>query len=140
MTGGRKGFIYVVLTVLGLGTTSVSFAQEDGHLAGAAAMVSAGDSLRCSYLFEESLDAYEKALTFVHEDSETSTDSIFRLTVKDRMLMAENGRNMKDFVDIPDVVARQKFSLQDFFLHYPLEDRSWRPLPNQLDSACSVLH
>ena len=137
MTGGRKGFIYVVLTVLGLGTTSVSFAQEDGHLAGAAAMVSAGDSLRCSYLFEESLDAYEKALTFVHEDSETSTDSIFRLTVKDRMLMSENGRNMKDFVDIPDVVARQKFSLQDFFLHYPLEDRSWRPLPNQLDSACS---
>lgn len=137
MAAGHKGFIYLLLAVLVLGTAPVSYAQEAERLSEAAALVSAGDSLRCSYLFEEALDAYEKALTFVNATSETSTDSIFGLTVKDRILMAENGINMKDFVDIPDVVARHKFSLQDFYLHYPLEDRSWRPLPNQLDSACS---
>jgi hypothetical protein len=41
---------------------------------------------------------------------------------------------MMSFADSPSVVAKHKFSLDEFFLYYPLQDRSWRPVPNQLDS------
>ena len=33
------------------------------------------------------------------------------------------------------MIARHTFSLDDFYLFYPLEDSSWVPVPNQLDTA-----
>lgn len=130
-----NGFIYLILTLFGLGVSLASYAQEDSRLSRAAAQVASGDSLRCIYRFEESLAAYEKALEMTQDLSYTSSDSVFRLSVEDKVLMSENGRSMMGFVDEPDVVARQKFSLEDFFLFYPLEDRLWRPVPNRLDSS-----
>lgn len=95
-------------------------------------LVALGDSLRCEYRFEESVSAYSKALEMVTTGQ--VKDSSLILTISDKILLSENGRSMTGFVYIPSVVARHKFSKEDFFLYYPLKDRSWRKAPNQLDT------
>ena len=89
-----------------------------------------GDRLRETYRFIEAIDAYTEAL----QDSENANDSLLQSGIRDKLLLAENGLNMTGFVYKPAVVARHMFSLNDFFLYYPLKDRSWRPSPNILDS------
>ena len=94
-----------------------------------------GDMLHAQYDFEKALESYEQALEII----ESEADSLRLLTLKDKMLLSENGRNMSGFTYSPSVVAKHKFSLDDFYLYYPLEDRSWREAPNQLDSTASSL-
>lgn len=97
-------------------------------------LLSAGDSLRKEYRFEESLSVYSKALE-IASDTLLVQDSTLAMAVSDRVLLSENGRNMTGFVYTPSVVAKHMFSKEDFFLYYPLKDRSWRKTPNQLDSV-----
>ena len=92
-----------------------------------ARMLQMADSLRESYRFHKALNFYEKARA-------ASKDSSFFETVDDRIILAQNAISMMDYCSHPVVVAKQRFSLKDFFLFYPLEDKSWRRLPNQLDS------
>ena len=94
-----------------------------------------GDSLREKYRFEDASDAYLSASEMLVDSLMTAEDSLLRLDISDRLIMAENGLNMMDFVYVPDVVARHRFSIDDFFLYYPMEDASWRKIPCQLDSA-----
>lgn len=94
-----------------------------------------GDDLRMKYRFEEALDAYESASEAFVDSLVTLDDSLLKIDISDRMLMAENGLSMMDYVYVPDVVARHKFSVEDFFLYYPLEDGAWRSVPCQLDSS-----
>lgn len=117
--------IYSILSMflLSFGLTS-SAQQVEG-------LVNKGDNLKNRYRFEEALESYRMAL----ETAEQQSDSIMARIIDDRILMAENGRSMTAFAYSPKVVARHKFSIEDFYLYYPLEDRSWRPLPNVLDSA-----
>jgi hypothetical protein len=96
-----------------------------------------GDSLRSIYRFDESVSFYEKALSMTEDTLNYAGDSLLRLELQDKILMSENGRNMAGFVDVPNVLARRKFSLEDFFLYYPLQNGSWRAVPNQLDSSDS---
>ena len=93
----------------------------------------AGDSLRNLYRFEESLLAYDLAMDAAIADSLESVAHI-----QERMHCSENGKNMMSFVDTPVVEAKHKFSISDFFLFYPLPDKSWRRTPNQLDSLGGV--
>lgn len=97
-----------------------------------------GDSLREKYRFEEAADAYMSASESFVDSLMTADDSLLKLDISDRLLMAENGLSMMDFVYDPSVLARHMFSLDDFFLYYPLPDRSWRQVPCQLDSASHV--
>ena len=97
-------------------------------------LLSRGDSLRRAYCFEKSLDAYAEALDVASDTTLAPTDTSLVMMISDRILLSENGRNMTGFVYQPTVVARHKFSKEDFFLYYPLKDRSWRAVPNQLDS------
>ena len=97
-------------------------------------LVSLGDSLRQAYRFEESLAAYAEAMDAASDTTLAGVDSTVVLMVSDRILLSENGRNMTGFVYEPPVLAKHKFSKDDFFLYYPLQDRSWREVPNQLDS------
>lgn len=83
-----------------------------------------GDKLREQYRFEEAIEAYESV-----------DDTLLKAEVSDRILMAENGLSMMDFVYVPTVVARHRFPIEDFFLYYPLPDGRWRETPNQLDST-----
>ena len=93
-----------------------------------------GDLLRGRYRFEESLEPYTRALEISRDSVFMLTDSLVHQTVSDRILMSENGRNMASYAYDPVVVARHRFSLEDFFLYYPLPDKSWRKTPNQLDT------
>ena len=93
-----------------------------------------GDSLRQNYMFDESVSIYNDALRVLGDSLRTHQDSILKLKISDRMLLSENGRNMMRFVYSPTVLAKHKFSMEDFFLYYPLKDRSWREVPAQLDS------
>ncbi len=61
-----------------------------------------------------------------------SGDSLEFAAVESELLLCENGMNMSRYVAEPQVVARQMFSLSDFFLWYPLPDRSWTELPDSV--------
>ena len=93
-----------------------------------------GDSLREAYRFDEALEVYGDAMAML-PDSITMDDSLLKMDISDRLLMAENGRSMMDFVYKPHVIARHRFSIEEFFLYYPLPDNSWRSLPCQIDST-----
>lgn len=94
-----------------------------------------GDSLREKYRFEEASEAYLSASEMFVDSLMTTDDSLLKLDISDRLLMAENGLSMMDFVYTPDVIARHKFSIEDFYLYYPLADGVWRQVPCQLDST-----
>ena len=85
------------------------------------------DSLRMEYRFGEAVAAYREAIA-------STADSVARLEIAERLLLAENGENMAGFVSDPVVVARHRFHIDDFFLYYPLADSSWVAVPNQLDT------
>ena len=93
-----------------------------------------GDGLRGIYRFEEAAEAYRSASSMLVDSLMTADDSLLRMDISDRALMAENGSSMMDFVYVPDVVARHKFPISEFFLYYPLTEGAWRPVPSQLDS------
>jgi len=126
-----KFFLNISLLILLFGGVTDVYAQE----ASGNGLVSRGDSLRAAYRFKEAADAYSAALEAVGDSTVRVEDSLFRLMVSDKVLLAENGMSMSGFVYKPSVVAKHKFALEDFFLYYPLKDRSWRATPNQLDSV-----
>ena len=133
----RKLNIYIHLISLTL-LMSVSVlvgAQEPDRSLRLKSLMEKGDSLRIAYRFDESLNAYEAALELAGSELYASEDSLLRFDIQDKVLMSENGRSMMGFVDIPNVVARRRFSIDEFFLYYPLQDSSWRCVPNQLDSS-----
>lgn len=98
-------------------------------------LVHKGDSLRLQYRFEDAADAYLSASEMLVDSLLTQEDSLFKLDVSDRILMAENGLSMMDYVYVPNVVARHRFSIDDFYLYYPLAEGVWRPSPSQLDTV-----
>ena len=96
-------------------------------------LVFQGDMHHARYDFDKALEAYERAMEILEQEA----DTLGMLSLKDKMLLSENGRNMSGFAYSPFVVAKHRFSLGEFFLYYPLQDRSWRTVPNQLDSTAS---
>ena len=124
-----KFSFYIILMSFSASVLDVS-AQE--HKADS--LVREADKFHAAYDFGKAVDAYEDALEIL-SDSTVAYDSLKLLAVKDKLLLSENGRNMSSFVYEPVVVARHEFGIEDFFLYYPLPDRSWRPVPNQLDSS-----
>lgn len=135
MSGKLKIYIHLLLLGFGLAVPLAVGAQNPDLASKVRVLIEKGDEYRSSYRFNQSLDAYKDALQLVENEEYAALDSTFTLEIQDKILMSENGRSMMGFVDIPHVVARQKFSIEDFFLHYPLKDSSWRQVPNQLDSV-----
>ena len=90
-------------------------------------LLQTADSLRTEYRFREAADVLGDAMRM-------TADTLVRQRIEDRLLQVQNGLNMLGYCSQPVVVARQRFSLDDFFLFYPLEDGGWRPVPNMLDS------
>ena len=86
------------------------------------------DSLRRAYRFSDAMALYRRA-------ADAATSPADKLSCEDRLVQARNGRNMMDFCSFPKVVARQRFSLQDFYLFYPLKGGSWRKTPNPFDDS-----
>lgn len=80
-----------------------------------------------AYEFTEAINTYRLAQT-------RTRDSLTRSNIEEFIIQSVNGRNMADFCYKPRVVARRRFSVDDFFLYYPLPDSTWVPTPNELDS------
>lgn len=95
-------------------------------------LVRLGDSLHARYRFEEACGAYREAMDILGDGA---ADPTLLETVAGKLLLSENGVGMAEFAYTPKVLDRRKFSIDDFFLYYPLPDKSWRMLPNQLDSS-----
>lgn len=87
-----------------------------------------GDSLQRAYRFQEALTEYFSIPA-------ASLSAADRQVLERRIEAAQNALGMTDFCADPHVVARQRFSRDDFFLYYPLKAQSWHPSPNPLDSA-----
>lgn len=86
------------------------------------------DSLRLAYDFEGAVELCE------NEMSNTS-DSLELAMWDSSLILAQNGMSMTDYCYEPDVVAKVKLGIDDFYLFYPMENGAWRKLPNQLDSS-----
>ncbi len=123
-----KCFFYILLVAVFPGKLSAQMNEADS-------LVRAGDGMHTAYDFDKAVIAYERALAILEDTLSVSHDSLKILSVRDKILLSENGRTMSDFTYSPVVVARHKFGIDDFFLYYPLPDRSWRPVPNRLDSS-----
>ncbi len=85
------------------------------------------DSLTRKYRFAEAVSLYSEAKELA--------DSVQSAAIDEVMATVQNGESMTAFCSTPVCLARQKFPIRDFFLYYPLEDKSWHPTPNQLDST-----
>lgn len=124
ITNGKKFKFFIFLFFLSLGGTV--FAQS--HRLDS--LLRAADSLRAAYFFDKSIDLYNQAC-------DIEADSLKRVLIGDRRLLSENGRNMSEYVYSPTVIAKQKFSIDDFFLYYPLPDSCWHPSPVYVDSLAA---
>ena len=93
----------------------------------AADYLSEGDSLHRSYRFEQALQAYETGAGMA--------DAALEATFRDRRRAVLSALALADVCTSPRVVARQRFSREDFYLFYPLRSQSWRTCPNILDSS-----
>lgn len=90
-------------------------------------LLAEADSLRLSYDFPRAVEVYQRALG-------ASVDSVQTQLIADAMTLGQNGLNMMNYCSHPVVVARKTVPLDEFFLYYPMEDRSWRRTPNVLDA------
>ena len=84
------------------------------------------EAYHADYDFGAAVQTYSEALR-------KCTDSTRRAEIEKRLSQSRNGRSMSSYCQRPKVVARKNFSRHDFFLYYPLADRSWRKGPNRLD-------
>ena len=117
---GKRILFLVILAVL------------SGHLAVAQtdSLMRYGDSLHRAYDFAEAESIYLQVL----DSLDVVEDSLMVKDVRERLRMSENGKNMSRFVQVPQAAGKRRLPQDAFFLAYPLEDRSWRPLPNVLDT------
>ncbi len=79
------------------------------------------DSLHCSYQFRRAIQLCDELIS-------ESSDSLVKAYAAELLANAESGFDLSSFVCQPTVIARQKFTLRDFFLYYPFPDRSWHDL------------
>ena len=122
MTDYLKKTVPILLTLFLFSGNMEIYASQDVD-----SLLRRADSLRKAYVFGKSMRLYDQAL-------EQTEDSVARIAIQDSKMLSENGLGMTDFVFQPTVVARHRFSTEDFYLYYPLRDNSWRPLPNILNS------
>ena len=122
-----KYTFYIILAVI------FAFAQEiTAQNRQVDSLVRHGEALHMDYRFDEACQAFEEAAALLEGNA---ADSLLIESVAEKLLLSENGLNMADFVYSPAVIDRTKFSIEDFFLYYPLRDMAWRQVPDQLDSS-----
>ncbi len=109
----QKPFFSVILALL---VASFPLLGQERH--SSARILEQADSLFRAYRFDEALQAYLSAGEAVPKNKLNQV----------RRAIGLSGNCAK-----PRVVARQKFSREDFFLYYPLPERAWHPSPSPLD-------
>lgn len=79
------------------------------------------DSLHGAYQFRRAIQVCDEILS-------ESSDSLVKAYAAELLSNAECGFDLSSTVCQPTVIARQKFTLRDFFLYYPFPDGSWHDL------------
>ena len=87
-----------------------------------------GDRLHRQYRFEEAMERFAAAAAATR-----NADTLEMLRA--RVRQSQNALNLTDLCSDPVVIARQRFSREDFFLFYPLKNQGWRAAPNSLDPS-----
>lgn len=93
------------------------------------------DSLHGAYQFRRAIQVCDEILS-------ESSDSLVKTYAAELLSNAEAGFDMSETVALPTVIARQKFTVSDFFLYYPFPDLSWhntRGCEGLRDSLQSVM-
>ena len=114
--------------------------REDPETAQAAgrneleAALKRADALREEYRFGEAEAACDRALAGVSADS-AETLAALTASLEECRTLARNGKIMLGYCSTPKVVAKAKFPLQEFYLYYPLEDRSWIQNPSAFNPS-----
>ena len=117
------GLFIISLTLFSLGTLRGQ--QNSARMAEA-------EALYARYEFGKALEIYDSIL-------EQTTDSLQRMAIEQKIVLCENGLSLLEYADSPTVVARECFSKEDFFLHYPgFADKSWALMPPSLFVTDSV--
>lgn len=114
----KTSSIFVILLVfLALGT---ALGQEKS------ALETEADKFHNLYKFDQAIELYKKIM-------EQSADSLYKISIENKLILSENGKALLEFASSPQVVASAKYNTSDFFLHYPgLPNNSWVPLPKEL--------
>ena len=82
------------------------------------------DSLHYEYRFLDAKAIYDSILN-------TSTDSVQIQQLNKKIIQCENGVGLVEYIYKPNVLAKKRVALSDFFLYYSdLEDSSWIKNPN----------
>lgn len=124
--GKNRLHVFVILVFVMLFET-IANAQVDS-------LVRVGDSLYRAYDFNAAVSVFNQALK-EERSSDVSAESSVLRSISMRLVQAENGRRMSSLVRTPKVLGSKMFSKDEFVLAYPLEDESWRKLPNLLDES-----
>lgn len=127
MSRGKNRVRVFLTLVFALAFGTIANAQVDS-------LVRVGDSLYRAYDFNAAVSVFNQALKQERSLAEASESSLLR-SISLRLIQAENGRKMSTSVRTPKVVGGKMFSKEEFVLAYPLEDESWRKLPNLLDES-----
>ena len=90
------------------------------------------DSLRHAYDFPAAVDLCLRSLRGLNDS--IPADSLLRVRLNEQIVLSKNGESMMDYCVIPSVVARQRFSADEFLLYFPVENHSWLSCPNPLDT------
>ena len=100
---------------------SLRLAREDSierSLARMDSLIVTAYDYRAAYRYKEALDCFEAA-------SELCTDGDMKTLLSEEVRHCRYAISQTSEVPRLSVVARETFSLDDFFLYYPLPDRSW---------------
>lgn len=87
------------------------------------------ESLRKSYDFEKAVSLCKETMAATDSSDTGALDKL-----EQELILSENGLSMMAYCSHPVVIAKYHFSLDDFFLFYPMSNKAWRPLPSQPDS------
>lgn len=114
----KDSSIFIILLVFLVSGTALG--QEKS------AFESEADQLHKLYKFDQSIELYKKLL-------EQSSDSLYKISIENKLILSENGKALLEFASSPQVLATAKHKASDFFLHYPgFPDNSWVPLQKEL--------
>ena len=96
---------------------------EEGRkiIAFADSVVALADAKMSEYDFGAASD-------IIREGAEACPDTLVKGIFAEALFRSENGISLRGQCEMPEVIARRRFSRDEFYLYYPLPDHSWHRL------------
>ena len=102
------------IIIIALFSAVTAYSQQN------AALLKQAEELHRNYNFTKAIEIYRSILAQRPDSTlTTEADSLYNTEVKSRLITSENGSNMLQFASSPEIVAKQVFPAENFFLNYP---------------------